>query len=135
MMILVAGCATAPHVAPGIGNQRFGETFTTEEGRPQSVADEVLVTFVRVIEDSRCPKQVTCIWQGAAKIRLTLAIKVHGEQQPMRALEISTAPESAASAIHEGYRIELLGVSPYPDAAIRRESLDYTADLRVSRAR
>jgi len=33
---------------------------------------EVTVLFKEVISDSRCPKQVTCIWAGEAKVLLEI---------------------------------------------------------------
>lgn len=32
------------------------------------------VKFEKIIEDSRCPKDVVCIWEGQAKLQFTLAI-------------------------------------------------------------
>ena len=30
------------------------------------------VTFLEVLEDSRCPKDITCIWDGRAKVRIAI---------------------------------------------------------------
>lgn len=32
--------------------------------------DGVLVKFAEVIEDSRCPVNVTCVWEGRAKVKV-----------------------------------------------------------------
>lgn len=37
-------------------------------------AQSIEVTFDKVLEDSRCPKDVICIWEGQAKLQLTFAI-------------------------------------------------------------
>jgi hypothetical protein len=34
--------------------------------------DDVAITFVKVIEDSRCPKNVTCIWQGRIIVQVAV---------------------------------------------------------------
>ena len=39
--------------------------------------DDVALTFVKVLEDSRCPKNVTCIWQG--RIIVQVAVKREGD--------------------------------------------------------
>ena len=35
----------------------------------------VSITFLEVIEDSRCPKELTCIWAGRAKVRIEIQEK------------------------------------------------------------
>jgi hypothetical protein len=58
---LSAACATAapPPATPGVTFARLGETVRVHGVR---------VTPFRVIEDSRCPAGVTCVWAGRVRI-------------------------------------------------------------------
>ncbi len=61
--LALAGCAAARLAAPGLVEARLGETARL---------GEVAVRPLRVIEDSRCPSDVTCVWAG--RLRLGAAI-------------------------------------------------------------
>jgi hypothetical protein len=66
-----SGASTAPFT-PVKGEKKQiqigrSETFKVE-------GQSIEVTFDKVLEDSRCPKDVICIWEGQAKLQLTLAI-------------------------------------------------------------
>lgn len=41
-------------------------------GNPQQVWRDLVVTPLEVIEDSRCPKDVQCVWQGRLMLRAQL---------------------------------------------------------------
>ena len=105
----------------------LGAEFTAATGKPVRM-DGISIVFVKLVEDSRCPKNVTCIWQGEAKVALTALVGANAHE-----LTLSTQPPAAASADVEGFRIELRDVAPYPDATVRRASMDYTVKLRVTR--
>lgn len=60
---LLSGCA-APPPAAGDGLVRLGQT--ARFGR-------LLVTPVAVIEDSRCPQAVRCVWIGRVRIEAAVA--------------------------------------------------------------
>ena len=60
--LALAGCATVPQ-APGAVEARLGETVRL---------GGLAVRPIAVIEDSRCPRDVTCVWAG--RLRLEAAI-------------------------------------------------------------
>ena len=46
----------------------LGQEFSLRIGRKVTLRDtELKIRFVSVIEDSRCPKGVNCVWQGNAR--------------------------------------------------------------------
>ena len=59
----LAGCISFHTVRDGIARGRIGETVQV---------GAVAVTPTRVIEDSRCPAGVQCIWAGQVRIAVTL---------------------------------------------------------------
>ena len=74
---LVVGCARAPAVPEA----RLGEEFLLAIGQEVHIAGEDLqISFEDVTEDSRCPLNVTCIWEGRAtnQVRITYAGMAYG---------------------------------------------------------
>lgn len=68
LLALLASCTTIAQTAPRQdGVARLGET---------TYVDGPLVTPLSVIEDSRCPIDVQCIWAG----RVILHVRVSGHQ-------------------------------------------------------
>src|SRR5690606_37450634 len=84
----------------------------TEVRVGQKACDEasgIEIEFVRVVEDSRCPEGVDCIWAGRAVIEV-IAHKA-GEASDTTTLSTNGGDGSFGFA---GYRIHLEAVDPYP---------------------
>ena len=61
--LMITGCSSRA-VEGGV---RLGEEFSLSIGQKAAIRGENLqITFLEVLEDSRCPKDVTCIWEGRA---------------------------------------------------------------------
>jgi hypothetical protein len=130
--VLVAGCDSAPAIAPGIGAHRFGETFTTAAGKLEIIPNQIGISYEEVSDDSRCPKNVTCVWQGAATVNMVAMVE--GDQPEQHRFQLATAPESARSVVYKGFRVELIDVTPHPDGSAKPAPEHYRVSLRVTRA-
>ena len=61
--------ATAPHAAS------LNQEIQLAPGEQAAFAQQqLLVEFVRVVEDSRCPSDTTCVWAGEAKLQISTRI-------------------------------------------------------------
>jgi hypothetical protein len=90
-------------------------------------ADKLEVTFVEVGPDSRCPSDVTCVWQGAVPVRL--AIRSNGEMTQHEA-DVST------DLAVDGYLVDVLDVLPARGPQSQRIApADYRVTLKVTRAK
>lgn len=68
-LISLNGCSNN-QVAVTVG---LGEAFTLGVGQSARIAGEdMTVTFNGVIGDSRCPQNVTCVWEGVASSNVTI---------------------------------------------------------------
>lgn len=75
------------------------------------VADTGLqVKWQRLVSDSRCPRDVTCVWAGEAKIELQLQ---KGSESASLELILPVEPNKPLPQAL-GYSFELFEVSPYP---------------------
>ncbi|UCC17889.1 MAG: hypothetical protein JSU58_04875 [Dehalococcoidales bacterium] len=62
-------CCTMLFVISGCGKNEYniGEEFTLSIGETASIHGEDLrIQFLEISEDSRCPRNVTCVWEGRA---------------------------------------------------------------------
>jgi hypothetical protein len=83
---------------------------TLQIGAERSIGG-VLIRFVKVNEDSRCPSDVQCVWAGNAAVELRLT---SGKAAPMvRVLNSGIDPKTIEEF---GLRITLKELSPAPRA-------------------
>ena len=93
----------------------------------QITAENISVTFQEVLEDSRCPVDVTCIWAGIAKVSLQVTVSGHE-----REISLSTSPPDN-SAVFENYTFWLIRVKPVPRANQNIDSSAYFVTVRVDK--
>lgn len=132
--LLVAGCQSAgqpslpTQTMPVILAPLAGQPFRMKAGDSAFVQNtDLMLIFEQVLQDSRCPADVTCVWSGEAVIDL---LAIQAGQDPQR-LELSTLPEKSKAAIFD-YVIELRQVAPYPQkAGAVLQPGDYTITLVV----
>ena len=60
-------------------------------------------TFVRVVEDSRCPKGVQCVWEGDA----TIELRVAPERGEPETVQLHLNARAAKDVVVRGLRIVL----------------------------
>lgn len=85
------------------------------------------MTFSSVVEDSRCPVDLTCVWEGNAAVELTFM--THGEHAETVVLNTALEPQAREAA---GLRVTLLEVRPLPMAASVPDEEDYRVRVRVA---
>lgn len=75
---LLAGCAgatpstDAPAHAHAPMHGATTQTVTLGVGDRATLADGSQLTYLRLVNDSRCPPDVRCVWAGDAEIRLRM---------------------------------------------------------------
>jgi hypothetical protein len=92
----------------------------------QVQVDLLRLSFQEVTDDSRCPVDVVCIWQGSAAVHITLAFG----NGPGSSFALY-AGDGARPVVFGRYRVTLLGLAPVPYSAVRIEPGAYRAAFRV----
>ena len=92
----------------------------------------VSLCFDELLEDSRCPVNAMCIWEGVAKASFTF-----DDGQQTHRIRLATSevpgPETPDTTIN-GYKIELLNIEPYPKhPPVHFPQSDVKATVRISR--
>jgi len=107
----------------------LGQEFTIGVGQSVKVSEEDLViTFNEVTGDSRCPQNVTCIWAGEVKAKVT--VDYEGKEYPIELVE----PGSADKAEYEfsGYTL-VYHIDPYPIAEEEISSDEYRLTMTITK--
>jgi hypothetical protein len=107
---------------------RLGESIQLKGGQSAEIPEQALtVHFAKVLEDSRCPKSVSCVWSGQARVALEVS---QGAAVPVT-LQLSTLlGKNSADAFNYHFELEAIDLYPQtPEQAI--EFGDYTITLVV----
>jgi hypothetical protein len=113
--------------APGAS---LGVPLTLAGGQSVRVDTGLTITFQAVLEDSRCPTDVDCVWAGRAKV----AFQVEAPGQAAATLTLITLPDqpTPTPATYAGYAIALLDLAPYPQQLGQALALaEYEATVQV----
>ena len=99
-------------------------------GESAEFADGWNVSLNGVTDDSRCPVNVQCVWQGDALVRITVWSSGGVVTPGNFPLELHTGVEPR-SAVKGGYRFTLDSLTPAPRAGTSISQADYRAWISV----
>ena len=123
-MIFVGGCI-----------QKFPDLDDPFQLKINQVAfiksENIKIIFINMTEDSRCPSDVECIWEG----QVTIEINIYMNNQFIGEFNLTSRTGFDKLAIKEfdGYSISLIKVEPYPISTKIIELSDYIVTLNVSK--
>ena len=124
LALVAAGCTGASMAPSGPFDTRVvlapGQSATVDEA-------PLVISFIGVIGDSRCPADALCILGGDALVRIDVT---SDRSQPAR-YDLHTG--SMQPVQHRDVTIGLVELSPYPFSSRTIEPRDYRATLRVTR--
>jgi len=116
--------------APMIIEANLDSEFGLQINQSAEIKSEyITVTFLNVTSDSRCPSDVTCIWQGQAGIELDVR---KGEVESTVSLSIG-GDSSPEESIFNAYLIQLVDLSPYPISIKNIQPEDYTVTIKITK--
>lgn len=119
----IAHSATLPNVVS------LGHEFTLKQGKRVNVRGTKLkIRFVSVVEDSRCPIGVQCVWQGNAKANLELT----GVGRMRSHIRLNTGIEPKEGQ-YSDYTVRLVKLTPEPKSGEKINAREYQATLIVLR--
>ena len=111
----------------------LNEVFALGGGQQASIRGENLsLRFTDVLEDSRCPTAVDCVWTGQA--RIAVEVQPQGSAPTTTEFNTNTAPgQTMQKASFGEYTIELQSLDPYPQTPEPIAFEEYRAALLVTR--
>jgi hypothetical protein len=96
----------------------------------QIKSEELKVTFVTVLADSRCPADVVCVWQGRADIELFVQ---KGDDEGITVYLSVGGDSSPEKLVFDMYLIQFLELAPYPYSTQTIKPEEYTATIKISK--
>jgi len=108
----------------------LGQEFSLGIGESALIqGEELQIKFLRVVTDSRCPRGVTCIWEGEVSCMVEITYQESLHQLRLTEPGLTNWPQEEA---FKQYRIAF-HVEPYPEAGIDIAEDEYRLLLRVSK--
>lgn len=93
--------------------------------------ESLRIKFVAVSNDSRCPKNVTCVWAGNAEVLLEVGPR-SGRGKSLK-VNTNASRQLSDEGKYGRYTVKLLELSPHPLDGRKIAARDYTATLLISR--
>ncbi|HJS52254.1 MAG TPA: hypothetical protein VJ781_10175 [Pyrinomonadaceae bacterium] len=128
MKLLTIGALLTITTGSYFGTAEQDKSFTLKVEQEKVVpGTRIKVKFIELIEDSRCPTDVQCVWAGNAKIKLRFS---KGSSEETVELNTFVKPKSVEFG---GHSFTLMGLAPRPRSNVRISRLGYTAALAAKR--
>jgi hypothetical protein len=123
VLISLSACSGAYPTA------ELGQAFTLSPGDSVRIpGEDMTVTFDEVSGDSRCPQNVTCVWEGIATAKVSIVL--HGVKSTIELnqpgfTEQSTTTFSNYTLTHS--------LNPYPKEGQEISPSDYRLTLKITK--
>ena len=119
------GCSPKP-VESGV---RLGQEFSLSIGQKAAITGETIeITFLKVLEDSRCPRGAQCIWEGRA---ISLVSVVSNNTTEIQLAEGGLTDHTNRQTFRD-YQIDF-HLLPYPEVGTEITADQYRLQLTVSK--
>jgi hypothetical protein len=119
----LAACLAASPTSPTAS----GDTRVTLAQGQSARAAGLDVRFVEVLQDSRCPTDVQCVWEGIAELEVIVS---SGGRSTPHHLFVNQEPRSI---VHEGVTLELVRLTPSPHSERPVQPHEYRATFAIRR--
>lgn len=91
------------------------------------VLKDVSIKFLEVVEDSRCPEGVNCIWAGRAIVKVAVTSKEKTEEKTLTFGEVKPGEEKNTNLYSSSkFAINGLTLNPYPTSEKTGKDSGYT---------
>ena len=104
--------------------------FDLKVGETADINSDFQITLLNVLDDSRCPSDVTCIWEGTVSAEVNIV--KDGENRGKYVIPFGLIDSAALQSI-DGFFIMLYDVKPYPISTNQITPSEYVATLIVSK--
>ena len=133
LLLLAATACRSEPAAPGqpvpeVVTTTLGTEFDLRLGQSARIGDSgVTLVFQSVVEDSRCPTGVVCVWEGNGRV----ALGFRQAEDPLQTTELNTTLDPRAAEVL-GILVELVALLPWPVDGVATPQEDYVLRLKAS---
>ncbi len=113
------------------GDITLGTSFELNFNKSKkTTAGDIVVNFTEVIDDSRCPHDVECLWEGQAKVKLEVTLN-GTDDEVVFIKRAGPFYENIAKDTVGGYVFTLEEVLPYPTGTNSIPQNDYLIKMKI----
>lgn len=127
LAILSYGCSNNDHDVIIPYDLKVDENVILENGNCLKIVDKEYEICLTSINDSRCPSNVVCVWEGDAEVEFNF--KSNSEN---KIFKLHTNDKFQQDTIINNLKIKLLNVFPYPNSNNPIDQIDYSVELSIS---
>jgi hypothetical protein len=124
---ILAACAGGPGDVGDPDVHQFPVDSIVLAPGQEARVDVLRLSFLEVTDDSRCPIDAVCFWQGNAAVHIALGFGMG----PSSAFVLNTS-EGTPSAVLGGFQVTLLALEPTPRTTVKITPQAYRASFRVA---
>ncbi len=106
---------------------KLSDSVEVQINKEVTVAGGLKIAFIELVEDSRCPTDVNCIWAGNAKIKVRVT-----KNGRSKVLELDTLTRGMTPS-YGNYQVKLKELTPKPRSNIRINRNGYVATIEVTK--
>jgi len=135
LLALLAGCSAEDTSKTGEPSTKAAvaqdpETVELKAGESVEVpALAASIAFDTVLEDSRCPVDVECVWEGNAKVGLRLV-----SDESSAPFELNSSQQGGETMFaHAGYSVTIDSVDPKPKSTEAIDPALYVLTLKIQK--
>ena len=123
LALALAACdsSTSPQPAPG------RHEVVLRQGQSVPLDGSGITVGLQLVEDSRCPATVVCVWESNGRVTIQLRDANGAEISA----QLNTHPSYPRSLVFRYLNIELTALDPYPQTPVAN-GVDYQAHLHWS---
>ncbi|WP_312749556.1 hypothetical protein [Epilithonimonas hominis] len=122
VILLMSNCTTQSQAQT---SESGNNTITIGINKTAKIPNsKINLEFKNIVEDSRCPVDVTCVWEGIAIVDLKADSGKETEDFQIATRDFQ--PKSATKSFSfSGYRFTLTDLKPYPGGKEESESVTF----------
>ena len=125
ILIIFSGIS---YVSAGSNAVSFDKDFALSTGEMVQVEGGMgYIKFIKVLQDSRCPVNVTCVWAGNVKIEL----EIMGSDRKKFSISLNTGIEPNTVSL-QGYVLQLISILPLKVEGVSISPEQYQVKLRIT---
>lgn len=133
-MAALCGCRNQKMQQPAMVQKADSTLLSLQQGQQFFLEKaQFNLAFDSVLEDSRCPTGVQCIWAGRAVVRITAMGTYTRPQQFLLSTDSLPDKGYVKTVVFNGYRIQLQALTPYPSKEPPAEKSLYRLQVSVAK--
>jgi len=130
LLVLLSGCNKNSELT---GDSSFSLNDTLKLAINKSAINnenQLTIRIDSVLNDSRCPMDVECIWEGNAAVRFLF---INDKEKTKFILNTYGGSNFRSDTIIDGYSIQLVKLQPYPVSTKVISNDEYVAELLIKK--